>query len=64
MKENRLFTRAAFFGRKTLAISVTKEHLIAHIKAKQDLEEERQQKQYERIMYVKNDSLSTQMQSC
>jgi hypothetical protein len=52
MKENRLFTRAAFYGRKTLTINVTKEQLAAHVKAKQKLEDERQQKQHELILYV------------
>lgn len=52
MKENKLFTRAAFYGRKTLTISVTEEQLIQHIKLKQQHEEERQQKQHEQILYV------------
>jgi hypothetical protein len=50
MKENRLFTRAAFYGRKTLTINVTKEQLAAHVKAKQKLEDERHQKQHELIL--------------
>lgn len=52
MRENKLFTRAAFYGRKTLTISTTKEQLMRHIKLKQQHEEERQQKQHEQILCV------------
>lgn len=54
MKENRLFTRAAFYGRKTLTVNVTKEQLAAQVQAKQKLEDERQRKQCDLIQYVTN----------
>jgi hypothetical protein len=42
MKENKLWTRAALHGRKTLTISVTRDELLAHIKSKQQEQKQQQ----------------------